>query len=83
MIRFLISLAALLSPFLFPYPATLLLSFVASLYLPWIAVAVGALTEASYGASGAHPFPLALLLGALLTLIALLVRRFVASNIMQ
>jgi Na+/H+ antiporter NhaA len=86
--RGVVILLSFISLFVFPYPLTLLLSFVASLCVPWIALLLGLLADALYytplpaGESGLS-FPYATLIGMCLTLLALFVRRFVRERIMQ
>lgn len=80
MIRAILVLAALLSPFLFPYPYTLLLSFIASLYVPPAALLSGIVTDLFYYVPAAG-LPLGLIFGALLSVIALFVRRFIKARI--
>lgn len=84
--RVVLTLAAVASLFLFPYPMTLVLSAMASLYVPWAGLSVGVLADLLYFVplSPENPgisFPLASLTGALISLIALFVRRFVRERI--
>ncbi len=81
MIRAIFILASVLSIFFFPYPATLLLSFLASLFLPVIGVATGALVEIIYATPQATSYPIGLLLGAAASAAALLIRRFVKARV--
>lgn len=83
MIRAVLALGAFLSVFLFPYPLTALLSFVASLYLPGVALLVGILVDLLYYVPEAAPYglPAASLFGLFLSLVALVVRRFVRARI--
>ena len=83
MTRSVLAAAAVLSVFLFPYPLTLLLSFLASLYLTPVALVVGILADLVYFAPGAAPVPFMSLLGGGLSVLALLVRRFVKARIMS
>ncbi len=78
-----------LSVFFFPYSATALFSFFASLYFPPTAFLVGTLSDLLYYT--AYPttyptvmpaFPSASIVGLLLSGVALLVRRFVKARIM-
>ncbi len=84
MIRILLSVLTFISLFLFPYPFTAALSFAASLSFPWLALVVGFLAELLYyaGSETYRPLPLALITGAVLSLAALFVRRFVRERIM-
>ncbi len=81
MIRIILIAAAFLSPFLFPYPATLILALVASLLLPPVGIMIGLLVDALYYTSGASWLPVGILTGAVLTLLGILVRRFVKTRI--
>jgi hypothetical protein len=74
--------AALLSPFFFPYPLTLLLSLVASAFIPWIALVVGVMQDALFMIPYEGRIPTATLLGAGASVVALVVRRFVKARIM-
>lgn len=78
--RFLLIVSAILSPFLFPWQAALLVVAAASFFLPPVALLAGVLTDALYWTSG--PFPYATLLGVLLTAVAYLVQHFVRTRIM-
>lgn len=80
--RALFILAALLSPFLFPYPFTLLLSFIASLFVPFVAIAVGLITDAVYFVPHITRFPLATFMNVFIFIIAFFVRRFIKARIM-
>lgn len=73
---------AFISPFLFPYPFTLALSFIASVFAPWVAVSVGLLMDAIFMIPHQHTVPLATLVGAGISFGALIVRRFVKARIM-
>ena len=83
MIRIIVIAAALFAPFLFPYPFTLVLSFAASLFFLPIAVVVGALTDLVYYTSAASAFPLALIVGAFISCVAFLVRRFARARLLS
>lgn len=83
MIRVIIVVAALLSPFLFPFPATLALMFAAATFMPPVALVVGVLTDALYLAPGASWLPVGTLWGIGLTLLGLLVRNFVKARIIS
>lgn len=82
-LRFVIILGALLSSFLFPYPMTLVLSFAASVYVPWIAFMIGLMNDALYLVPHDGRIPTATILGALVSLSALVVRRFIKARIMS
>lgn len=81
MMRIVLAAAAFLSPFFFPFPATLVLAALASLYLPPIALLVGILTDLLYYTPGAATWPIATILGLFISLAALLVRRFLKARI--
>jgi hypothetical protein len=83
MVRLALSLSAFLSLFFFPYPLTLALSFVASLYIPFAALIVGICADLVYLSwpEGGSALPVATLLGGALSLGALFVRRFVRERI--
>ncbi len=71
---------AFLSVFFFPYPATLALSFFASVLFPLAGVAIGLLADLVYYTPA--QFPLATACGALASVLGLLVHRFVKARIM-
>jgi hypothetical protein len=79
MIRSIFIASALLSPFVFPYPVTILLSSIASFYLPFIGLVVGILSDILYLEGG--KLPLASLIGLSISLIAILVHRFIKARI--
>ena len=83
MIRFVIILAAFLSPFFFPFPATLVLMFAAATLVPPVALVIGVLVDALYLAPGAVALPWGTLWGVALTLLGLLVRRFIKARIIS
>lgn len=72
--------AAFLSVFFFPYPATLGLSFLASVLFPLAGVAVGVVADLMYYTP--TQFPVASILGAGASVLGLLVHRFVKARIM-
>ena len=80
-LRGVIILSAFLSAFLFPYPFTVLLSFGAALIFPPLGVVIGVLVDVLYFAPGVSAWPHAVLIGLLVSLIALVVRRFVRTRI--
>ena len=82
MTRIVLVLAAFLSPFLFPYPATILLSFVAGLVLPPVPLLVGAMTDALYFSPGAGAFPVALIIGLGLSVATFFMQGFLKARIM-
>ncbi len=83
MMRFLFVLLALASVFLFPYPATLILSFAAGLFVPAIPLVSGILVDLYYHAPGASLVPLATIYGALLSIAAVVVQRFIKARIID
>lgn len=80
-VRFVLIGSALLAPFLFPYPFTLLLSFIASVFVPWLALIIGLMQDALFMVPHEGRIPTATLLGAFASLFALIVRRFVKARI--
>jgi hypothetical protein len=81
MIRAVVIGSALLSPFLFPAPVTFVLSFFAGLFVPLVPLLSGAILEFLYGAPGVS-LPVALIAGAFLSMLAMLVRGFIKTRIM-
>ena len=81
MIRYIVLVSSLLSLFWFPYPFTLVLSFVASLFFPPWALFIGFLSDLLYLPSGA--WPTATLLGALISLASVFVHRFIKTRIIN
>lgn len=82
-IRIICVSGAFLSPFLFPYPLTLLLSFIASAFVPWIAIIVGVMQDALFMIPYEGRMPTATLIGAGISVLALIVRRFVKARILS
>ena len=80
--RYVLALAAFASLFFFPYPATVILALLASLYFPPIALFVGIFTDLLYYTPGASSWPIASLIGLLSSVIAFFVRRFMKARIM-
>lgn len=81
MIRAALLLSTFASVFLFPYPLTLVLSFAAGIYVPLTPLAAGIVTDLYYHVRGASALPLGTLWGLSLTLLAVVVRRFVKARI--
>jgi|GEM_PF-2084196 len=79
MSRTLSLIAALLAPFIFPASLSILLAAVAAFFTPFAALAVGILHDVLYLAPG-H-LPLGIIIGAIGTAAALIVRRFVETSI--
>jgi hypothetical protein len=79
--RFVLIGAALMSTFLFPYPFTLVLSFLASIFVPWLALMIGFMNDVLFMVPADDRIPTATILGALASLVALLVRRFIKARI--
>ncbi len=82
MTRVVLVIAAFLSPFLFPYPATIILSFAAGLVLPPVPLLVGAITDALYFTPGVASFPIASVTGLVLSVAAFFMQRFLKARIM-
>jgi hypothetical protein len=68
------------SPFLFPSAITALLAFAAALIFPPLALLLGILMDLLYEPS--NYWPIASIVGAILCVLALLVRSFVKTRIM-
>lgn len=83
MIRVSLIALALLSPFFFPWPVTLVLGFVAATFLPPVALLVGALSDALYYIPGASVVPLATLVGLCGMGLATVVHQFVKTRIIH
>lgn len=81
MIRILLFSLSVLSLFWFPYPYTLVLSFVASLYFPPAAFLIGIGADLLYLPSGT--FPLASAVGLGLSLFSVFVHRFTKARIIS
>lgn len=81
MIRYALTILALLSPFFFPFSATLVLAFAASVFIPPVALVVGLLSDFLYYTPGASFWPMASMWGLLLSICGLLVRRFLKARI--
>ena len=73
--------AALLSPFLFPFAVTLVLVAAASIVFPPIALISGIVTDLAYYTPGASFLPVASISGLLISVVALFVRRFLKARI--
>ena len=80
MIRYALIGLAFLSLFVFPWPLTVALTFVASLYIPPLALLMGALAEILYGTGG---MPYALIVGVVGSVVAYFVRRLIKTRIMD
>lgn len=83
MIRIVLTILALLSPFWFPYPYTLFLSLVASTFFVPAGLLVGFLTELLYGPALFSAIPTATLLGAGISVIGFFVHRFIEARIIS
>ena len=81
MIRIIVVLLALLSPFIFPWPLTLALVALASCFVPLAGILAGVLADAAYYSKGAALFPLATLAGIGACCLGLIVHRFVKARI--
>lgn len=82
MARAAVVIAALLSPLLFPYPLTLLLSFLAGLVLPPVPLVTGIIADALYFTPGAAAFPIASAAGLSLSVASFFMQRFLKARIM-
>jgi hypothetical protein len=74
-------IVSLLSPLLLPAPLALIAVFGAAVILPPVGILAGVFADALYK-TPATPFPLATILGALVTLAGYIVHRFVKTRIM-
>jgi hypothetical protein len=83
MIRAVLSVAALLSPFFFPYVVTLVLAVSAALFLPAVALFTGILVDLLYYTPGASPLPFATIAGVCIAGLAIVVRRFLKARILS
>lgn len=81
MIRSILSVFALLSPFLFPYPVTIILSAAASVFFPPIGFLAGLVADVLYYTPSASIVPVAALLGLSISVAGLFVRRFFKARI--
>lgn len=81
MIRILLTVIALIAPFLFPYPFTLVLSFAGALAFPVVGLLVGALVDLLYYVPHPGIYPLATFTGVFIFVAAFFVRRFVKARI--
>lgn len=79
--KYSVALAAFFSPFVFPFPATILLSLAASIFFPPVALLAGLLTDFLYYTPGASAWPVASTLGLFLSVLGLFVRRFLKARI--
>lgn len=79
MIRIIVIACALIAPFFFPWPLTVVLALVASYFFPPLSFLVGALMEFLYGVGG---MPWAFILGVLGSIFMYFVRKFVRARIM-
>lgn len=83
MMRILSLCAAMISPFLFPFPLTLMLMALAGYFFAPAPLLVGILTDILYYVPDASPLPLGFLAGAGIALSAYAVRQFVKTRIMH
>ncbi|MGB4076468.1 MAG: hypothetical protein WBK28_02070 [Minisyncoccia bacterium] len=83
MIRFVTIAFALLSPFLFPFPLTVVLGFGAALFFPPTALFAGVLTDFLYLTPGASFAPYGTLTGVAVSVLALFLRRFAKERLLR
>ena len=81
MMRGALVVAALASVLFFPWPVAALLALAGALLSPWLPLAVGLFADTLYFTPHAGAVPLATLLGALATAVALFVRSRLATGI--
>jgi hypothetical protein len=83
-LRSVVLIAAFLSPILFPWPLTALLALIAAAVSPLAPLAVGLIIDTLYFSRTASLFvPWATILGAVATLGAFSVHRFLETSIMR
>ena len=83
MMRGVIAIFALVSAFVFPWAFTAGIALVAALWIPLLPLAVGLLLDILYYAPHAHWFPLGTVLGAVVTLLAHIVRTRLKAGIID
>jgi len=83
MIRILSIIFAALSLFWFPWPLTIALIILAAAYEPIAATGLGILADVLYFAHGSYAFPYMTLIGLIITIAAIFVRKFVEARIIQ
>lgn len=81
MIRGLLTLSALISTVLFPWPLTALLGIVAAIFEPLVPLAVGIFADTLYWSPQLGTIPLLTLCGALATILAFFVRSRLETRI--
>ena len=82
MIKAALSVAAFLSPLLFPPFAVVLIALCAAFYVPPVALATGLVVDALYYVPGASAFPIATFFGFFGMIGAIFARRFIAARVM-
>lgn len=83
LLRLIVPAFALVSLFIFPWPVSLVGILAASFLLPPAGIALGILMDLLYYLPGTAFFPYFTLYGAFATGLALLVRRFVKTRIIE
>lgn len=83
MMRAPVILLGVLAPFFFPWYLGAALAFLASVYLPPLALFLGVLYDVLYFVPGASLLPLGTVAGILVFFCALLVHTFVKTRIMS
>ncbi|MDB5265120.1 MAG: hypothetical protein JWN64_691 [Parcubacteria group bacterium] len=73
---------ALLSAFFFPWPVTLIVTLVASYFMPPVALGIGVLCDLLYFVPGPGQYPMATILGVVGLVFMFLVQGFVKTRIM-
>lgn len=81
MIRIVLVVLSLFSPFFFPWPLTLLITLAAAFFVPCIALVVGVLIDVLYFVPGSALAPVASLLGLLGFVFMFFVHRFWKTRI--
>ena len=74
--RIVVPAIALLSVFWFPWPLTLILLFVASLFVPLSGLLIGVLADVVYGASLVSGIPYGTVAGIIAFVVGILLQRY-------
>jgi hypothetical protein len=76
-----LTIATLTSVIFLPWPFTLVLALASALYLPLLPLAAGIFSDVLYWGPAAGGLPLATLLGALVSVVAIIVRSRLTTGI--
>jgi len=83
MIRFFLIAISFVSLLLFPWPFSVILTLAASIYVPFLPIAMGLFADTLYYTSKTEALPLLTLYGAITTGIALIVHNRISNNIIR